>query len=81
MQLRGSEAIADIPFAAAVPGNEAANARLIAAAPDLADALEGLVRLALGAMQDANRDGCEYQIDAELAAARAALALAKGERP
>jgi hypothetical protein len=58
-----------------------ANAHLIAAAPDLFEALEDLAGLARAAMLDANRGGCEYEVDGELADARAALAKARGETP
>lgn len=60
-------------------GDGDANARLIAAAPDLLAALEDLVGLAAAAMHDANRDGGEYDDGVELAAARAAIAKARGE--
>ena len=56
-----------------------ANAYLIAAAPDLYRELENLVELAEAAMRAANRDGGEYDIEAELAGARAALRKARGE--
>ena len=56
-----------------------ANARLIAAAPAMLEALEDLVSLAEHAMRDANRDGGEYDIAEDLKAARAALRAAKGE--
>lgn len=53
-----------------------ANARLIAAAPELLEALEDLARLAEAAMLEANRDW--YDIDLELADARAAIRKARG---
>lgn len=56
-----------------------ANAHLIAAAPDLYRELENLVELAEAAMRAANRDGGEYDIEAELADARAALRKARGD--
>jgi len=52
-----------------------ANARLIAAAPELLEALEDLVYLAEAAMREVG----EYDIEAELADARAAIAKARGE--
>lgn len=52
----------------------AANARLIAAAPDLLEALEDLASLAEVAMREVG----EYDIEAELADARAAIAKATG---
>lgn len=55
-----------------------ANARLIAAAPDLLEALEDMVFLADGAMAAANRDGAEYRPDEELRDAKAAIAKARG---
>lgn len=56
-----------------------ANARLIAAAPDLLAELEDLVGLAEAAMRAANRDGSEYDIEAELANARDLVKRAKGQ--
>lgn len=52
-----------------------ANARLIAAAPDLLNALEDLVSLAEVIM----RENGEYMVDDELTDARNAIAKAKGE--
>jgi hypothetical protein len=57
-----------------------ANARLIAAAPDLLRELADLIDLADTAMHGANRDGSEYDRDAELAPARAAIARATQEQ-
>lgn len=51
-----------------VPHDQEANARLIAAAPDLLEALEAVVRVA-------DRDTVEFRM------ARAAIAKAKGEQP
>ena len=51
------------------------DAQLIAAAPDLLDALEDLIGLAELAMRQAG----DFQIDAELQAARAAIAKATGD--
>lgn len=56
------------------------NARLIAAAPDLLEAQRDLVNLAEAAMKQANNNGAEYDIDGELAAARAAIAKAEGQQ-
>lgn len=56
-----------------------ANARLIAAAPELLEALDDLIHLAESAMLRANYDGGEYDIDGELSDARAAIAKALGE--
>ena len=70
------------PFICAIFGTDKmaeANARLIAAAPELLEALEDMVALAADAMRAAQRDGCEYAIEAELSSARAAIAKAKGE--
>lgn len=53
-----------------------ADARLIAAAPELLAALIDLVELADAAMQQANSDGAEYQRNDELHDARAAIAKA-----
>src|SRR5690606_2674260 len=53
-----------------------ANARLIAAAPELLEALEDLASLAEAAMREVG----EYDIEAELADARAAIAKATGEK-
>ena len=52
-----------------------ANARLIAAAPELLEALEDLASLAEAAMREVG----EYDIEAELADARAAIAKATGD--
>ena len=52
------------------------DARLIAAAPDLLETLKDLVCLAEAAM----RESGEYQIEAELKDARAAIAKATGEQ-
>ncbi len=49
------------------------------AAPELLEALEDMVALAQDAMLQANRDRGEYDIDLELADARAAIRKAKGE--
>lgn len=46
---------------------------LVAAAPAMYEALDDLINLAQDAMMTANRDGAEYDIDNELAEARAAL--------
>jgi hypothetical protein len=59
---------------AVVPDHLVAEARLIAAAPDLLDALEDLVSLCKHGL-----DG-EHDIEAELADARAAIAKARGEQ-
>jgi hypothetical protein len=68
---------------------QGANASLIAAAPDLAEALEGLLRRTSHAYDCAAWDHdaacecghlCNCGLDAALAAARAALAKARGER-
>ena len=56
-----------------------ANARLIAAAPDLLEALEDLIDLCKCAMQTANGDIGEYDIDGELKQARKAIAKARGQ--
>jgi len=56
-----------------------ADAYLVAAAPDLYEALSDLVGLAYMAMRGANRDGGEFNADDELADARGALAKARGE--
>jgi len=56
-----------------------ANARLIAAAPELLEALADLIGLAKAAMGEANRDGAEYEIEEELSTARAAIAKAEGK--
>ncbi len=61
------------------PANEA-DWHLIAAAPELLQCLQDLVELANAAMQEANRDGSEYDRVAELANARAAIAKATGEQ-
>ena len=55
-------------------GDVGANARLSAAAPDLLEALEDLASLAEAAMREVG----EYDIEAELADARAAIAKATG---
>lgn len=55
------------------------DARLIAAAPELLEALDDLIHLAESAMLRANYDGGEYDIDGELSDARAAIAKALGE--
>ena len=52
-----------------------ANARLIAAAPDLLEALEDLILLAQAVMHENGG----YMVDDELSDARAAIAKAKGE--
>lgn len=57
-----------------------ANARLIAAAPELLEALGDLMGVAEAAMLRANFDGGEYDIEGELADARAAIAKATGEK-
>ena len=59
-------------------GVKEADARLIAAAPELLEALEDLVELAKCAMQTANGDIGEYDINEELKQARAAIAKARG---
>ena len=53
-----------------------ADARLIAAAPELLEALEDLVRLAEMSMREAG----EYMVDDELTNSRAAIAKARGEK-
>ena len=53
-----------------------ANAHVIAAAPDLLEALEDLVGLAEAAMREANNDCGQYDVDDELSEARAAIAKA-----
>ena len=53
-----------------------ANAHLIAAAPELLEALEYLASLA----EEAMREVGEYDIEAELAEARAAIAKATGAK-
>lgn len=60
-------------------GESEANACLMAAAPDLFEALQNLVELAEVAMKEANRDGAEYNIEAELSEARQAINEAKGK--
>ena len=57
---------------------DVANARLIAAAPDLLEALEDLIERAGTSMHQANSDGAEYDVDDELKAAYAAIAKARG---
>jgi len=54
-------------------------AALAASHDRLVEALDDLAALAEHAMNLANRDGGEFNIDAELKAARAALAAARGE--
>lgn len=54
-----------------------ADAKLIAAAPDMLAALEDLIKLAKIAMGLANRDGADFIIDEALSAARSAVAKAK----
>ena len=49
------------------PAEFGPNAHLISAAPNLLAALGDLVILASASMSEANRDGAEYDIDAELA--------------
>jgi len=56
-----------------------ANARFIASAPKLLEALEDLVGLAKGAMRDANCDWAGYDVDEDLAEARALVAEARKE--
>ena len=56
------------------PREAEANARLIAAAPELLEALEDLASLAEAAMREVG----EYDIEAELSDARAAIAKATG---
>lgn len=55
------------------------NRSLIAAAPELLEALEELLEEAHEAMRRANDDGAFYDLDADLAQARAAIAKARGE--
>ena len=55
------------------------NRSLIAAAPELLEALEELLEEAQEAMKRANDDGAFYDLDADLAQARAAIAKARGE--
>ena len=62
-------------------GSGDADARLIAAAPDLLAALQELVPLTVAAMSDANDDGASYDADMGLFAARAAITKATGETP
>lgn len=66
-------------WTAAGQSEAVANARLIAAAPDLLEAVEDLVELAEWTMDWANNDGGEFEPDARLAPARAALRKAKGK--
>lgn len=53
-----------------------ANAYVMKAAPMLAEALNDLIYLAKQAMREANNDGAEYDIPAELEDAKAALLAA-----
>lgn len=55
-----------------------ANARLIASAPELLEALRDMFELAEGAMRSANRDGAEYDVEDCLKEARHAIAKAEG---
>lgn len=71
--------IASVKWPVDNPEEFFANCQLLAAAPDLYRELENLVELAEAAMRTANRDGGEYDIEAELAGARAALRKARGE--
>lgn len=59
-------------------GEGTANARLIASAPDMYEALSDLVWFAERAMLLANCNGAEYDIDERLADSRAALDKAEG---
>lgn len=56
-----------------------ANARLIAQAPSMLKELKDMMWLANAAMLDANKCGCEYEIDEELKEARAIIRAAEGE--
>ena len=71
--LRAGHNYQDDPFAEWTDADIA----LINAAPALLSALDDIVALAKAAMGEANKDGGEYDIDAELADARAALAYAR----
>lgn len=56
-----------------------ANMNLIAAAPELLEALKDVVAIAYDAMCLANRDGAEYDQDDWLREAREAIAKAEGK--
>ena len=58
----------------------AANARLIAAAPELLDELAYLIEVAEGAMRESNRDGGEYDIAEMLKGPRAVISKATGTK-
>jgi hypothetical protein len=55
------------------------NAKLIASAPELLEALKNLINTAKVAMRDANRDGAGFDVNAELEEARAAIEKAEGD--
>ena len=58
--------------------NVDADGRLISSAPELLSSLIDLVELAEQSMQEANRDGAEYDIKAELSEAKSAISKAEG---
>jgi hypothetical protein len=74
---RGADVIAAVWCGDDEDGEEAANARLIAAAPELLEALEGLYALAFVSLAVANHGGPETT--RIMQTARAVIAKAKGE--